>query len=221
MPNIPQKDANLILRQSAKFPQKGDQCNASCAFYFCCANSKDFGTCEQGFQLINGDSRKLLERNLGADSVKYIENSYGFIQRAIQNENLEGVELVTRDLSRLHEKAFPEPTQRPSGISYMAQCAFGNQNTQPENTQPETHSDSEFTRMLEASGKGSTNREESHTAISKTTIRMTGMLRMVDETQFPQFCDPEKCPKDFARHCSANRPEHHGKVCIYIVPRNR
>ena len=170
---------------------------------------------------MNGDSRKLLERNLGKDSVKYIENSYGFIERAIQNNNFEGVEVVTRDLSQLREKAFPERIERETGFSYMAKCARGVQNTpSPEDTEPEPRSNTEFTRMLEASGKGSTTREQPRTTTQKTAI-MTGLLRQVDESQFPDLCNPMACPPDFARHCRANRVENYGKPCIYKTLKNR
>jgi len=124
MPTIPQKDADIILRQTAKFPRKGDQCNASCVFYAFCANSKDFELCERGFQLINGDSRKLLERTLGTDSVEYIKNSYDFLQLASQNGNLDGVDVVTRELSALQEKAFPEPEETDFAAAMMR--GFGN-----------------------------------------------------------------------------------------------
>ena len=109
MPTIPQKDADIILRKTAKFPTKGSQCNSACAFYFCCANGKDFEECT-GFQMLNGESKKLLEKALGTDSVEYINNSYGFIERAIQNNDLEAVEVVVRDLSQLRERAEPEKT---------------------------------------------------------------------------------------------------------------
>jgi hypothetical protein len=111
-----------------------------------------------------------------------------------------------------------EQSQRHEGLIGMLECAHDVQNNPTQ--EPESHAKSEFSRMLEESGKGSTEREQPHTP-TPNTVTMAGMLRMVDESQFPQFCNPEKCPKDFARHCSANRPENHGKPCIYITPRNR
>jgi len=109
MPTIPKRDADIILRQTAKFPRKGEQCNASCVFYAFCANGKDFEPCERGFQLINGKTHEHLEKVLGTDAVEYIKNSYDFMERAIENNNLEAVAVVTRDLSQLRERAFPEP----------------------------------------------------------------------------------------------------------------
>ena len=109
MPTIPQKDADIILRKSAKFPTKGSQCNSACVFYTFCGNGHDFEECT-GFQMLNGESKKLLEKALGTDSVEYINNSYGFIERAIQNNDLEAVEVVVRDLSQLRKRAEPETT---------------------------------------------------------------------------------------------------------------
>ena len=108
MPTIPQKDADIILRKTAKFPRKGDQCNASCVFYTFCANGKDFEPCERGFQLIDGKTHEHLEKVLGTDAVEYIKNSYDFMERAIANGNLEGVDVVTREIQGYREKAFPE-----------------------------------------------------------------------------------------------------------------
>jgi phage head maturation protease len=46
------------------------------------------------------------------------------------------------------------------------------------------------------------------------------LTRAIDEFQFPNLCDPELCPPDYARHCRANRPENYGKPCIYRTPTN-
>jgi hypothetical protein len=60
--------------------------------------------------MLNGETKKLLEKNLGTDAVEYIKNSYDFIKRAIANGNLEGIDVVVRDLSQLRERAEPEKT---------------------------------------------------------------------------------------------------------------
>lgn len=113
-----------------------------------------------------------------------------------------------------------EQSSHQEGFANMVQSAFGNQNAQAENRESESHPNSEFSRMLEESGKGSTEREQPHTPIPNI-VTMTGMLRMVDESQFPQFCDPEKCPKNFSRHCRANTEAHRGQPCIYLTEKNR
>jgi hypothetical protein len=165
--------------------------------------------------LLDGETKRHLHELLSEDNGKYIANCMHTIQRGCDAGTRE--ELVKEVLRYLPPK---EPQRE--GFVNMLNCALGVPNAPiQEHTEPESHPNSAFTRMLEESGKGSIEREEAHTAIPKTTIRMTGMLRQIDESQFPQFCDPKKCPKDFARHCSANRPENHGKPCIYITPRNR
>lgn len=211
--------ASILRENKREIRSIGSTCDASCAMWAFCQNSVSDGTCK-GFLLLNGKSQNLLNTTLNEDNKIYVQNTTRMAQRNDIPE--ETRESLVREVLRFMPREESEPTQRPSGISYMAQCAFGTQNAPTqEHAEPESHPNSEFTRMLEASGKDSTEREEPHTAIPKTTIRMTGMLRQIDESQFPQFCDPEKCPPDFARHCSANRPENHGKPCIYIIPRNR
>jgi hypothetical protein len=75
--------------------------------------------------LINGDTKKHLQEQLGEDALKYIENAYGFITRAIQNNHPEDAEVILRDISGLRERAIPEPTQRASGFAHMLECAHG------------------------------------------------------------------------------------------------
>jgi len=115
------------------------------------------------------------------------------------------------------EQSPHQEPQRREGFANMVNCALGLSNAPTQDhTEPEEPT-SEFQRMIQEA-RGKNNQTCTPTP---NMVTMTGMLRMVDESQFPQFCDPEKCPKDFARHCSANRPENHGKSCIYVIPRNR
>lgn len=119
------------------------------------------------------------------------------------------------------EQSPHQEPQRKEGFLGQLEASRGVQNAPTsEDAEPEQQPTSEFRRMLEESGKGSTKREQPHTAILNTT-RTTGICRFVDETQFPEFCDPEKCPKDFARHCRANTESHFGQPCIYLTPKNR
>lgn len=111
MPTIPQKDANLILRQSTKFPQQGDQCNGSCAFYFCCRNSKDFAEC-RGFLMLNGESEKLLKRGLTEHDLEYIENAHSIIQRSIDNGQHEQANVILRDIGQLRKKSYQHKTKK-------------------------------------------------------------------------------------------------------------
>jgi hypothetical protein len=168
---------------------------------------------------LNGNSQNLLNKTLNEDNAIYVQNTIRMAQR--NDVPIETRESLVKEVLRFVSPEESEPPQRPEGISYMAKCALGVQNTpSPEDTEPEetAQSTSEFQRMLgEARGRN----KQPYTAIPKTTMRMTGMLRQIDESQFPEFCDPEKCPPDFARHCRANRPENFGKACIYLTPRNR
>jgi len=99
---ISTRDANLILSDDKRFPTIGSDCNASCCFYFCCANSEDYGKC-QGFIMMNGESARLLKRTLDNNVLEYIQNSYVTAQHALTNGNMETVECVTRDIHQLEE----------------------------------------------------------------------------------------------------------------------
>jgi hypothetical protein len=138
----------------------------------------------------------LLDKNLSQDDLIYIQNC----ARMAQNECPE----ETRNaLAQEVLRYIPhEEPQRESGFSYMAKCARGIQNAPPQEPEPETRSTEGFQGML--------------TAISRTeqTDNVT-LTRAIDESQFPDFCNPMKCPPDYARHCSANRPENYGKRCVY------
>jgi hypothetical protein len=88
-----------------------------------------------------------------------------------------------------------EPTQRPEGISYMLRCARGVQNA------PTQESESV---------------EQPH----ETGLSYPTLTRAIDPSQFPDVCDGTSCPKEYQRHCSANRPENYGRKCIYHVLTN-
>jgi len=206
--------ANILKEGKREIRAIGDTCDASCFTWYACAHSKPNGTCE-GFVLMNGETRKHLNRILNGDDAIYVQECMKTIQCECDAETEET--LVSEVLRYLP----PQESERKEGFIGMVECALGVSNTpSPEGTEPEekTQSTSEFQRMLgEARGRN----KQPYTAIPKTTMRMTGMLRQIDESQFPEFCDPEKCPPDFARHCRANRPENFGQPCIYLTPRNR
>jgi hypothetical protein len=208
---LKKSSANLIALGQRELRAMGEKCDPSCFVWYGCANSKPDGECV-GFVLLNGETKRHLHKLLSEDDGKYVANCMRMLQNGSQSEDKES--LVKEVLRYIPHQ---EPETRATGFMAMLEAALPSNPTATAEPEPETRETSGFFRMLEAaSGKGSNERE----AIPNT-VRMTGMLRMVDESQFPQFCDPEKCPKDFARHCSANRPENHGKPCIYITPRNR
>jgi hypothetical protein len=195
------QDAQIMRSGSARFPTKGTTCVPACCFYWCCQNGEDGKNCV-GFQLINGQVKRHLQEQLGEDALKYVQNAYGFIQRAIQNENLEGVEVITRDVSQLRERTIPESTERASGFAHMLECAHGVQNDPtPEPEPQEQVRETGLLGMMSALGS----KTESHPTLT----------RAIDESQFPDFCDPMKCPSNYARHCSANQPSNYGKRCVY------
>jgi len=165
---------------------------------------------------MNHQTRTHLNRMLNEDDNKYIENCVNTIQRGCDEETRES--LVSEVLRYLP----PKESERKEGFSAMLEASRGVQDNPTATAESEevTHPNSEFIRMLEASGKGSTTREQPRTTTQNTTM-MVGLLRQVEESQFPEFCDPQKCPKDFSRHCRANRPENFGKACIYKTLKNR
>jgi len=201
---IGKEDAHLILTNSAKFPTKGAQCNGSCVFYFACQNSKDFSECT-GFLMLNGESERLLKRGLTEHDLEYIENAHSVIQRSLENGHPEDARVILRDISQLGERVTPQPTERKSGIAHMIECALGIPNTptqEPERQTPETRSTEGLGGMLDA--------------ISRTQqTHSVTLTRAIDESLFPTLCDGQSCPKEYQKHCSANRIENIGKKCIY------
>lgn len=176
------------------------------------------------FKLANGLEKALrncstLQTKLKPDNRAYLEN----IARIAKSDAwpadeqtdllIDAQRLIT--IVKQNTELYQE-TQPKSGFLGQLEASSGNSNSTPSaNTEPE-QPNSEFHRMLEASGKG----EQPHTTILKTAT-MTGLLRQVDESQFPEKCDPERCPPDFARHCRANTESHFGQPSIYLTPRNR
>ena len=166
-----------------------------------------------------------LQTKLKPDNRAYLEN----IARIAQSDacpideqtnlliDAQQVIKIVKQNTELYQESKPQER----GFRGMVNAAFHIQPTETGEPETETQPTSAFRSMLdEASGKGSTNREQPHTAILKTAT-MTGLLRQVDESRFPQFCDPERCPPDFARHCRANTEAHFGQPCIYLTPKNR
>ena len=209
MPNkIPSNHAQIILRDSARFPTEGSQCDASCAFYWCCENSQDFGECK-GFVLLNHGNLEHIKRTLDEHIDEYIQNSYQAIQRCLDNGTEDMGDIILRDIDSIG-KQFSNKRQ-PSGFIAMLESAHP---TTPSEPEPQEPSQSDFQRMLSESGK--------NTVVERQVQTIPSILfPTIDESQFPDLCDPTKCPKDFARHCRANTENHWGKPCIYKTPKNR
>jgi phage head maturation protease len=117
------------------------------------------------------------------------------------------------------EKITNEEPPRREGFIAQLEASRGILNTSTSErtaSEPETPT-SVFRSMIEeARGR----KEETPTPTQKTAI-MTGLLRQVDESLFPDKCNPELCPKDFARWCRANTEKHFGEPCIYKTSRNK
>jgi hypothetical protein len=201
--------AEILRKGKGEIRAIGDVCDFACFTWYACANSKPSGTCA-GFVLRNGETRKHLNRILNEDDGKYVESCMSTIQRGCNEETREA---MVQEIQRFIPPEESEPTPRETGVGYMAQCALGIPNVPTsEHTEPEPTSNSEFGRMLKAARGESA---QAHTTTPKTVTRMMGLFRQIDESLFPELCDPQRCPPDFARHCRANREDHYGQPCIY------
>jgi hypothetical protein len=193
------RSAQILQEGKREIRAIGDSCDPSCFVWFACGNSKPNDVCK-GFVLLNGESRKLINRNLTENDALYVNACVRMVQNnECKPEEKDGlVEEVLRYI--------PPPKTPPSGFIEMLESAHPTTTSEPEQQEP---SASEFQRMFIASRKSM---EQSHT---------TTLTRGIDESQFPDLCNPNECPPNYARHCRANRQENWGKPCIYKTPKNR
>jgi len=56
-----------------------DPCDASCFMWFACGNSKPNGICK-GFILLNGETRKIINKNLNENDALYVEDCVRMVQ---------------------------------------------------------------------------------------------------------------------------------------------
>jgi len=187
--------ANILRSGKREIRAIGDVCDLACFVGFSCSNSVPDGVCK-GFSLMNHQTRTHLNKMLNADDNKYIENCVNTIQRGCDEETRES--LVSEVLRYLP----PKEPERKEGFIGMVEASRRFSNTPTEETEPiERAHDTGFLGMLDAL----TSKTESHPTLT----------RAIDESQFPPLCNPMSCPPDYARHCSANRPENYGRPCIY------
>jgi hypothetical protein len=191
------RSANILSEGKREIRAIGDSCDPSCFMWFACENSKPNGICK-GFILLDGETRKLINKNLTENDALYVNACVRIIQNnECKPEEKDGlVEEILRYI--------PPPKTPPSGFLGMLESAHPTSEKQGE-PQP---SNSGFQRMLEASGKSN----QPHTTI---------LTRGIDESKFPDLCDPTQCPPNYARWCRANREGHYGQPCIYITLKNR
>jgi hypothetical protein len=167
----------------------GDSCDPSCFTWFACGNSKPNGICK-GFVLLDGETRKLINRNLTENDALYIENC----MRIIQNGNSEEPkEQLVQEVLRY----IPPPKQQPSGFIAMLESAHP---TTEKQELEEPHTNSEFQRMLDASGKNS----EPHTIVER-------QIQPWDfEYRLPETCN-DGC---FAKRFCSSYPRNVGETCV-------
>jgi hypothetical protein len=183
---IAQRSANILSEGKREIRAIGDRCDPSCFVWFACANSKPNDVCK-GFVLLDGETRKLINRNLNADDVIYVENC----MRMIQNGNSEE-ELVQEVLRYIP----PPPTQHREGFLAMVEASRGTVERKEEKHGEEPNS--EFQRMLSASGKNS------------ELVERQIFPSYHFEAQLPETCNDSCFAK---RHCSSY-PANVGNLCV-------
>ena len=114
--------------------------------------------------------------------------------------------LATIPRKRCYRCNCEEPRHREG---FIAMLESSHPTTSEKQEEPQEPSHSEFQRMLSASGKN-----------NQPTIERQ-IIPIEFASQFPDVCDPDKCPPNYARHCRANRQENWGKECIYVTIKNR
>jgi hypothetical protein len=88
MTGISQRSANILSEGKREIRAINDVCDPSCFVWFACANSKPNDVCK-GFILLDGESRKLINRNLTEDDAIYVGNCVRTIQRGCEPETKE------------------------------------------------------------------------------------------------------------------------------------
>ena len=77
--------AELLSKGKHEIRAINDSCDPSCFTWFACANSVPSGTC-RGFVLLDGESRKLINKNLSEDDEVYISNCMRMVQNGCCEE---------------------------------------------------------------------------------------------------------------------------------------
>jgi hypothetical protein len=205
----------VIQREGHIIPQINlTLCSPACVFYADCKNYSQNEPCS-GFRLLeNGNAVHRILQNLSENDKIYIERCMEKIPRTTDSEEKET--LIGEVRRYLHEPE-PQTTQHREGFLAMVEASRGTVERKEEK-QEEQPPTSQFMAMLSESGKSN----QPHTVVERQVQTIPSILfPTINESQFPDLCDPTKCPKDFARHCRANREEHFGKPCIYKTPKNR
>lgn len=186
--------ANILREGKSEIRAIGDVCDPVCFTWYGCAHSKPNGVCE-GFVLMNGETRKHLNKILNEDDAIYVQNCVNRIQNGSNEEGL--VSEVLRYLP-------PQEPERKEGFLAMLEASHPNNPTretiQPE---PEERASSGFSAMLSASSKGVERQSEQPQLMRR-------QMSFDYENQLPLICT-ESCP--IKRHCGSF-PSNEGSVCV-------
>ena len=155
----------------------------------------------KGFAQLCGaipEIEKILE---SVEAIELTENDFDELHASIERYFKSEKEEEAKNIERIVKKGtFP-----PQGFFAMLESAHPAHPTTPEREQP---ANSEFQRMFREATKN-------NQAIPSI------LIQAIDEAQFPDLCNPDLCPKDYARHCRANREDHYGQPCIYKTLKNK
>jgi hypothetical protein len=184
------KSANILLEGKREIRSIGDPCDPACHLWTFCSNSLPNGTCE-GFIILNGDSRRLINQNLKQDDLIYVQNCAKIAQSECDEETRSV--MVNEILRYIPQR---QSLRLTSGFRSMLDAAFPDKSTTPQPTPHfERRGKAGFMSMLEGS------RER----------------QMLGEITFPQICS-EKC--QFFRNCPYGQ-HNLGQICVNRVDKNR
>ena len=196
-------DANILKTGKRQIRAMGDDCNPLCFVWYGCANSKPDGTC-QGFVLLDGETRRHLDKVLNEDDALYVGNCVKELQNGTAPETEERlIAEVLRYLSR------SETQPRQSGLRAMLEAAHpSNPSTETAQPEPEERASLGFSAMLRASSKGEKAKVVERQNQSSPVIQQPTPIDF--EYQLPKICD-DTC--FIRRHCGAY-PAQLGNPCI-------
>lgn len=106
------RSAEILSKGKAEIRAIGESCDPSCFMWFCCANSVPDGICK-GFSILDGESKKLLQRNMREDDLLYLEDCVGAVQNGCSPEAKRSLtKEVYRCLKPVSDVLRKEPIER-------------------------------------------------------------------------------------------------------------
>jgi len=210
---IPKTDAQLILKQTHRFPLPQSQCNASCVFYGFCLNSHDFEPCK-GFLLMDGENLKEIERILHDPHIgEYIQNSYHAVLRSL-NSDRDFAEAVLRDIAE-KGKIVNREIKKITKV-YDGNLLFSTKEEKLQTLEPAEYVNVSLFGDWQVSAdkiKKPKPPEPTHKGYDeRLEIRVKAKLQERQlKPQYPEICTPE-CPQ--ARQCPYANSKNYGKPCV-------